>query len=219
MKKHPLIALSFLSLLVLLGCESKTTGSTTDADSTVVAPDTVAVRAADQECAALQPGQFCAYGLDFIGLGDSLTWNSNIVPTVSDAVMKDTVFTELSVGDGGLDTVSWFAKLMRFPDGNVILDADFETGQRVGRIRIESGRYHHSSGLRVGSSAKELKAFAKDAYVITFEEFKVMEIIVPYQQSRMLFHVPQAGIIKPGKTEYTLADIPDDAKIVRIVLM
>jgi hypothetical protein len=218
MKKHPLIAIFFAATLVAVGCGDPKPGTTTPTDS-IPAPDTVAIRSDDQECAALQPGQFCANGLDFLQLGDSLLWNTNIKPTLADGIMKDTVFTDITTGPEGIDTVDWFAKILRFPDGLIALDADFDSGQLLGRIRIESGRYHHSSGLRVGSTAKELKAFASTAYVAPFEAYKVMEIVVPYQRSRMIFHIPMEGIFKADKTEYTLADLPDDAKIVRIVLM
>jgi hypothetical protein len=219
MKKHPFSAIALLSLLLFVSCESQKPGSNATNDSIIAPIDTVDIRVAESECGDLKPGQFCAQGLDFLLLGDSLTWNNHIQPTLPDAVMKDTVFTEISLGETGGDTVSWFAKLLRFPDGMIVLDADFETGQRLGRIRIESGRYHHISGLRVGSSGKDLKAFTMEAYVVPFEEFKVMEIIVPYHRTKMIFHVPQEGILQAGKTEYTMADIPDNAKIVRIVLM
>ena len=214
-----MIVLALLLLIVFAGCKPAASGDGTDQDSVAVPPDTVAIRTTDAECADLQPGQFCAAGLDFLKLGDSLVWNNNIKPTLPDIVMKDTVFTETSEGVSGTDTTSWFAKILRLPDGMVILDADFNSGELLGRIRIESGRFHHSSGLRVGSTGKELKAFTTDAYVIPFEEYQVMEIIIPYQGSKMIFHVPQEGILKPGKTDYTMADILDDSKIVRIVLM
>jgi hypothetical protein len=203
----------------MLGCGPKSPAGSGSTDSLATATDTVAVKIADQECAALSPGQFCATGLDFLKLGDSLVWNNHIQPTLPDCAMKDTAFTDIVQNPDGPDTVSWYAKLLRFPDGIIALDADFDTGQFLGRIRIESGRYHHGSGLRVGSSIKELKAFATSAYVYPLEPYKLIEIVVPYQQTKMIFQIPMEGIFQAGKTDYTLAALPDDAKIVRIVLM
>lgn len=219
MKKHPLFALAILAASLMAGCESTGSGSGNDNDSTVVVPDTVAIHSADQECSNLQPGQFCANGLDFLQLGDSLTWNNNIRPTLPDAQMKDTVFTDISEGPGGIDSVSWFAKILRMPDGDIYLDADFEQGQFLGRVRIESGRYHHGSGLRVGSTGRELKAFTMDAYVARLEAYHLIEVIVPYQSTKIIFQFPEEGIFSKDKAEYTMADIPDNAKIVRVVLM
>jgi hypothetical protein len=219
MKKHPLFALSLLAVVSIWGCESTNSISGNSNDSLLAKPDTVTIHTADQECADLKPGQFCAFGLDFLKLGDSLTWNEHIRPTLADGIMKDTVFTEVSQLQEGGDSVSWFAKILRMPDGDIILDADFEQGQFLGRVRIESGRYHHSSGLRVGSTGKELKAFTTEAYVVPFEAYHIMEVIVPYQNSKIIFHFPEAGIFSKDKAEYTMADIPDDAKVIRIVLM
>jgi hypothetical protein len=181
--------------------------------------DAPAILPMETECGSLQPGQFCSHGLDMLQLGESLAWNDTIRSTLPDGILKDTVLTEVSKGDHGMDTVSWFCKLLRLPDGKVYLDADFEEGYTLGRVRIESGRYHHVSGLRVGSTAKEVKSQFKDAYVIPFQEYGVMEVIVPYQRSKMIFHFPGQGIFQPPKHDYRLSDIPDAAKVIRIVLM
>jgi hypothetical protein len=218
MKKHPAIAILFAATLFALGCGDNKPGGNTPNDS-LPTVDTVAIRPDETGCATLKPGQFCADGLDFLKLGDSLTWNNHITPTLPDGAMKDTVFSEVSTGPMGTDTVDWFAKILRFADGDIVLDADFDSGQLLGRIRIETRRYHHPSGLGVGSTVKELKSFASTAYVTPLEPHKVMEIVVPFQRTRMIFHVPIDGLLKDGKKEYTLADLPDDRKITRIVLM
>lgn len=221
MKKHLWTAYAIVSAVLIAGCvDNGKTGTANGTNDTVPEiADTVATLAVETECSNLQPGQFCSNGLDFLHLGDSLTWNTHIKATLPDGVLKDTVFTETAKGEMGIDTVSWFVKMLKLPDGVVYLDADFNSGHLLGRIRIESGRYHHISGLRVGSTGKELKAAFSDAYVIPFEERGVMEVIVPYRTSRMIFHFPQEGIFNPTKHEYKLPDIPDDAKVVRIVLM
>ncbi|MFM2377308.1 MAG: hypothetical protein RLZZ165_2405 [Bacteroidota bacterium] len=221
MKRLPLIAFAVIALLAAWGCVDQTGSGTASGTSDTVpgSVDTLAELPMEAECGSLQPGQFCSQGLDMLQLGESLAWNDTIRSMLPDGILKDTILTEVAKGDHGTDTVSWFCKILRLPDGMVYLDADFEEGYTLGRVRIESGRYHHVSGLRVGSTGRELKSQFKDAYVIPFQEYGVMEVIVPYRRTRMIFHFPQHGIFQSGKQEYRLSDIPDDAQVVRIVLM
>jgi hypothetical protein len=221
MKKHPLFAFAFLAAMCIYSCGGKTPPTTVDttADSLAEALDTVAILSTEAECGNLQPGQFCSRGLDILQLGDSLIWNNNIKTSLADASLKDTIFAEVSTYGKSRDTVSWYVKKMQLPDGAVYMEADFNNEHLLGRVRIESGRYHHVSGLRVGSSGKELKAALADAYVTPFIEYGVMEVVVPYQTGKMIFHVPQEGIYKETKKNYELSDIPDASKVIRIVLM
>ncbi|MBP6641066.1 MAG: hypothetical protein KA293_12315, partial [Bacteroidia bacterium] len=221
MKKHPLIAFALLSLLFIYSCGNKNKTGTADGTNDTIPEiiDSVATLTTEAECGNLQPGQFCSNGLDILRLGDSLVWNNNIKSSLPDGTLKDTIFSEVAMTGQSQDTVSWFVKMLRLPDGIVYLEADFNNEHLLGRIRIESGRYHHVSGLRVGSSGKELKAAIKDAYVIPFTERGIFEVIVPYQTGKMIFHFPQEGIYDPAKHNYALTDIPDEAKVVRIVLM
>lgn len=207
--------------MLLAGCtgRNKPGGNSTTTDTVPEVMDTVATRSTEAECGSLQPGQFCSAGLDILRLGDSLTWNDRIRASLPEAVLKDTVFSEPSAGPDGVDTVSWFVKMMRLPDGVVYLEADFDSGHLLGRIRIESGRYHHVSGLRVGSAGKELKAYFTDAYVYPLPGHDVMEVVAPFQTGKMIFHFPRAGFYDSAKHHYTLADVPDEAKVMRIVLM
>jgi hypothetical protein len=221
MKKHPWFAFAIVSLLFIYACTNRNTGDTGDTTNDTIPEivDTVAIVATESQCDSLTPGQFCSRGLDIVMLGESLVWNNKIQPSLPEAEMKDTVFTEVTEVGKSRDTTSWFVKLLRLPDGIVALEADFNNEHLLGRIRIETSHYKHVSGLGVGSSGKDLKAKIKDAYVIPFVEHGVMEVIVPYQTGKMIFHVPKEGIYKPAKREYTLADVPDDARVVRIVLM
>jgi hypothetical protein len=221
MKKHPWLAFAIVSLLFIYACSNRNKGGTSDTTNDTIPEivDTVATVSTESQCDSLVAGQFCSRGLDIVKLGDSLVWNNKIRASLPDAQLKDTVFSEVSQVGKSTDTIFWYAKLMRLPDGFVAMEADFNNEHLLGRIRIESGRYHHVSGLRVGSSGKELKATLNDAYVIPFTEHGVMEVIVPYQTGKMIFHVPQEGIYEAAKREYTLADVPDNARVVRIVLM
>lgn len=217
-KSHPLSALALLLLLSVVACKDKTNNnSSTTHDTVPEVVDTVAPVPTEAECGALQPGQFCSRGLDILQLGDSLVWNNNIKASLADATLKDTVFSEVSAAGG--DTVSWYVKKMQLPDGAIYMEADFNNEQLLGRIRIETSRYHHTSGLRVGSTGKVLKAYYADAYVIPFTERGVMEVVVPYQTGKVIYHFDQNGIFDAAKHDYSLQDIPDNAKILRIVIM
>lgn len=217
-KSHLLSATALLILLTVLGCKDKTSTTTATTNDTVPeVMDTVATVNTEAECGTLQPGQFCSRGLDILHLGDSLVWNNNIKASLPGATLKDTVFSEVSAVGG--DTVSWFVKKMLLPDGAIFMEADFNNEQLLGRIRIESARYHHVSGLGVGSTGKELKAYYADAYVIPFTERGVMEVVIPYQTGKLIYHFDQNGIFDPAKHDYSLQDIPDNAKILRIVIM
>lgn len=222
MKKHPTIAFALLALLFMFSCGNQGTTVTTTETTNDTVPeilDTVATLSTEAECGNLQPGQFCSNGLDILRIGDSLVWNNKIKSSLPGGILKDTIFSEVAMSGQSQDTVSWFVKMLRLPDGVVYMEADFNNEHLLGRVRIESGRYHHVTGLRVGSSAKELKAAFKDAYVIPFTERGVMEVILPFQTGKMIFHFPAEGIFDSSQRSYTLNDIPDDAKVVRIVLM
>lgn len=221
MKKYTLIVAA-LSMLAFWGCVPKSNTNQNSNDSlTVDNPlDTVAVISALPECQTLNPGQFCALGLDILKIGDSLVYNNNIRPSLATAIMKDTVIEENVPGADSADlSTAWFAKIMRFPDGDILLEAGGQDPQALNRIQIHSKSYQHTSGLHVGSTGKELKAKYDDAYVLPFIEYEVMEIYIPYAEGRVFFHIPMKGIYSPTKEKYELSDIPDDAQIVRIVIM
>ena len=75
------------------------------------------------------------------------------------------------------------------------------------------------NGLHVGSTGMDIKNAYSDAYVVPFLDYNVMEIYVPYDAGRLFIHVPMEGIYTPTKEQYELSDIPDAARIVRIVIM
>ena len=209
-------------MLGIFGCVPKTPSEPSSTDSLVTDLDTIAVLKGLPECQTLSPGQFCVRGLDILKIGDSLVWNNNIVPSLETAVMKDTLFEEpMPEGTATEEdsTIAWFVKIMRFPDGDIYLEAGGEDPQALNRIQIHSSYYKLSSGLHVGSTGKELKNIYSEAYVVPFMEYNVMEIFVPYEEGRLFIHVPMEGIYSPAKAEYDVTDIPDDVKIIRMVVM
>lgn len=184
--------------------------------------DTVKVEApsAEKECAQLNPGQFCINGLDFLALGDSLVWNPNIEVKVEGATLKDTIFTEAMMSEAGEDSASWFVKIVDFPDGKrIFMESDFEDPHLLGRIRIESPAYKHTTGVGVGSSVADLKANFAELVPLPFPEFGVMELIASYSGRRLIFHVPLGDYYVPEKAEYALSDLPENLEVVRVVLM
>lgn len=199
-----------LSLFAACG-EKGRSGSGTDQDST--GTDTTAVVLEDS-CKTIPKYKFCFNGLDFIRLGDSVTW-ANI--EVDGATVKDTVFMDIAMGEAGNDTVFWPVKIVDFPDGRIYLESDFETFHLLGRVRIESPTYAHSTtGLRVGSSVADLKAAYSDLMARPFPEFGVIEIM---RDNRTIFHVPMADYWPEGVEDYDVEAIPNDVKVSRIVIM
>lgn len=222
MKKYALI-LTAIALLGIFGCVPKAPPAEPNSDdSLTVDVDTVAVLTGLAECQTLSNGEFCARGLDILKIGDSLVWNNNIVPSLDNAIMKDTLFEEAMAPELATaedSTVAWFVKIMRFPDGDIYLEAGGENAHALNRIQIHSRFYKLKNGLHVGSTGKDLKAAYEDAYVVPFLEYNVMEVYVPYAEGRLFIHVPMEGIYSPAKEKYELSDIPDNVAIVRMVVM
>lgn len=222
--KH-ILGISLLALLVLAGCKSQPGGKGNGSDST--ATDTVYFDPVP-ECVNLGPKTFCWDGLDFISLRDSLTWKVYQAP--EGGTFKDTVFVDHveSTDDKGKkvkEELAWNVRMLRFDNGTVYLEADFEEGFLLNRIRIETPEYHTKNGIGVGSTVAEVtKAYeGENLQVLPFEEYGVMEIVRPIivgnASNRMIFHIPLGTWFKPEQESYGLADLPQDAKVVRVVLM
>jgi hypothetical protein len=212
------IAAFSLLMIVFSACDT-TPKDPKDGKDPVDKEPVVNVQDATEECATLQKGQFCISGFDFLKVGDSLLWNSKIDPSVEVVSIKDTVFEGYMDNGSTIDTTAWFVKMLEYPDGMVFLEQDFENPHLMGRIRIESAGYSHASGLKVGSSVKDIKANFLDIIPMPFEQYQVMDLVVPYSGKRMIFQVPLGDYYKAGKEEYNMDEIPDDLKVVRIVLM
>ena len=210
-----------LGLAFMVGCKDGKGGSGGENDS-LVAPDTLYFDPVP-ECSDLKEKQFCWNGIDFISLGDSLTWKQYAPPV--GGVFKDTVFSDTVQAEGGEAVKDWNVRLLRFASGTVFLEADFETGHLLNRVRLQTPEYKMKNGLGVGSAVAEIvKAYeGEQLYVLPFEEYGVMEIIRPVivgeSSRRIVFHVPLGDWYVAGKAEYVLADLPVGARVSQIVLM
>ena len=175
------------------------------------------------ECQDLPPKHFCWAGLDFIMLGDSLTWKQFEAP--EGGVFKDTVFSDTLKSESSEQITDWNARLLTFAAGRVVMEADFETGQLLNRIRIETPEYRLKNGLGLGSTAADvLKAYEGEALLVTpFEQYNVMELIRPVMHGNVrrtvTFHFPLGTWFQAGQNEYTPKDIPATAKVSRIVVL
>ena len=213
-----------LCLFILASCNSNNSGTdvnnppdttgTADRDTTPEQdPDILSI---GTECGSLAPGQFCANGLEILQLGDSLTWNNNVKPAIPGVTMKDTIFED---GEGE-EAASWFVKILEHKDGRVYLEADFDTGHLLNRVRIETADYAHVSGLKVGSTVSDILAQFPEPFIGAFEQYDVMEIIVPYAEGRkMVFHIPLGDWYDSSTTEWKAEDLPASERVSRIVLM
>lgn len=212
-------SIAFLAVVGLsFGCKNGGSGGDTDTTKT----DTVFVDPGP-ECQGLNPKQFCWAGLDFVGIGDSLTWKTYEAP--AGGVFKDTVFSDTVHSEANPQITDWNVRMLRFATGTVYLEADFDTGHLLNRFRIETPEYTMKNGLHVGSTAGEVfKAYEGEVLrILPFEEYGVMEVvrtvIVGDITRSITFHVPLGSWYQAGQPEYTPASIPADAKISRIVVM
>lgn len=212
-------AIAAFAMLMVVFSACETPKKSGDGKDPVDSEPVVNVQEAGEECGNLQKGQFCIGGFDFLKVGDSLLWNNNIVPSVEAISVKDTVFEDYTDNGSSIDTTSWFVKMLRYPDGMVYLEQDFENPHLMGRIRIETAGYSHASGLKIGSTVKDIKATFLDVIPMPFEQYEVMDLVVPYSGKRIIFQVPLGDYYAAGKEEYKIDEIPEDLKVVRIVLM
>lgn len=211
------IAAFALLLVAVPGCEKA--GNANDGKDPIDSLPKANVQDATEECSAIQKGQFCIAGFDFLKVGDSLIWNNHIVPSIEPFAMKDTVFEDYVTTGENVDTTAWFVKMLRYEDGAVYLEQDFEHPHLMGRIRIESASYSHASGMKVGNTVKDLKAHFNEIIPQPFPEYEVMDLVIPYSGKRMIYQVPLGSYYSPSKEEYSIDDIPEDLKVVRIVIM
>jgi hypothetical protein len=165
-----------------------------------------------QEEAPTNPYLFSDQGFSYISLGDTLVWATITVP---DGQVKDTVYNQVTMNaEGKPDTVSWNVKIVRHPDGKVLLESDFEQFAFLGRAQIESPRYINAEGIHVGSTVADLKTAYKDIIVKPFAAFQVYELV----HGRQIYHIPMVDQVSDD-TSVTLDQLPADAKVIRIVLM
>lgn len=217
--------IALLAIVLVAGCKTQPGGTGNGTDTTAV--DTVYFDPVP-ECMNLAPKTFCWDGLDFISLRDSLTWKTYPAPeggTFKDTVFVDSVDARDEKGKFTRTELAWNVRMLHFATGTVYLEADFEEGFLLNRIRIETPEYHTKNGLGVGSTVADIvKGYeGEQLQVLPFEEFQVMEIVRPViignASSRMIFQIPLGTWFDPKKELYTVADLPMDAKVVRIVLM
>jgi hypothetical protein len=214
-------SLTLLALMIWMGLSTgcKQNGNGSDQDST--ASDSLVDPSL--ECEGLKAKQFCWEGLDFIRIGDSLTWKTYAPPV--GGVFKDTVFSDTVMAESGAQITDWNVRLLRFASGVVFLESDFDTGHLLNRLRVETPEYSLKNGLRVGSTAAEVfNAYgAASLKVLPFEEYGVMEVIrnllIGDTGRTLTFHIPLGPWYKPGLPAYDQSSIPADAKVSRIVVM
>ncbi len=158
---------------------------------------------------------FGSTGLDFVKIGDTITFRE----LDTDAPIRDTVFVEISTGeDGNPEEIDWNVQIVEFEDGRVLLETDFDTDAFLNRVQIESPTYKHfHTGVHVGSSVKELKDAYGDLHVRPFPEYGVIELIPA--DNHNIFHVKDTGVITDDPDTWELSKVPDDLKVIRIVVM
>ena len=166
-----------------------------------------------KECADLKPYEFCYSGLNFIKLKDTLQWKNLKVPG---GMVKDTVFSEVQFSQGGPDTISWVVRMITGDGPRVFLEADFESGWLLNRVRIENPKYVlQPFGVHVGMTVAELKTKFPNLYVGSLPDYGMVEI---YPSSNVFFLVKDTGFLSKDKLP-EIGMVPNDAVIASIVLM
>ncbi len=160
------------------------------------------------------PYTFGSSGLDFVKLGDTITFRT----LNTDASTRDTVFLETTTdANGNPEEIDWIVRIVEFEDGEVLLETDFDSDAFLNRIRIESPRYKHiHTGIHIGSTVKELKDAYGNLHVRPFPEYGVIELI-PNEHN--VFHIKDTGVITDNPDTWLLSNVPDDLKVIRIVVM
>lgn len=211
MKHTTPLLIAFAALLVFFSACTETGGSGQGGNE--VAKDTILPIPEDPT--ELPSNTYGSFGLDFIHLGDTIAWRELAVEGA--LAIKDTVFTENVQTEKGMEEVSWYVRQIVLPDGEITLEADFETSAYLNRIRIESPSYKHwHTGVGIGTTIGEIKKLYPELYVRPFPEFGVIEVM---PDNHNIFHVPDNGQLGEDPSNWEIDKISDDAKVVRIVVM
>lgn len=210
-----LLALSFMVACTSSGGTETGGGTTTENVDTLPPEPPVPVMGFD--CASLAEDNFCSMGFSFIHLGDTLMWVDLPVPEV--ASIKDSVL----VAAVGGDTLAANIRTLSFDDGKVILESDWQGALYLNKIEITTAYYQNTVGLKVGSTVADLRATYPELQARSYPEFGIAEIFPMGENGNpyMTFHIedPSQQYVDPADTTYSAAGIPDEAKIVRIVVM
>ncbi len=213
-----LIAMIFVAgLFVACTNTSDTSNNTLESDSTTTSSEEeeIKIKAIPADPTdEWPPHTFGSSGLDFVKLGDTITFrNIN-----TGAPSRDTVYVEQTLmPDGTTQETDWIVKIVEFEDGRVLLETDFESDSYLNRVQIETPSYKHvHTGLHVGSSVKDLEKVYGDMYVRPFPEYGVVELL---PDNHNIFHVKDTGVITDDPDTWKFSNLPGDLKIVRIVVM
>lgn len=217
--QHLLPALLFACLLFSACEESSDSGhSGTDTDSLAVVPDSIEEMIGFEDPMidpeAFENLEFGYRGMDVARIGDTISlvdWN------LQGVTVRDTLFREYGDGLSGPEEYTWPVKIMSFSDGQVFFEGDYDRGETINRIRIETPQYRHfQSKVGVGNSVKELKAVYSDLFVRPFKDYGVIELV---PSNSNIFHIPYQELDDPNLQTWDLSLLPDDPKVIRVVVM
>lgn len=206
-------------LLMFAACAPTEDTNDTENDTTtnVDSVPEVALPIMGFDCADLGEGNFCSLGFDFIQIGDTLMWRE--LPALEEATLKDSVL----VAELEEDTIAANTRTFTFPDGKIVLESDWQGAMFLTRIQVTTPRYETTNGIKVGSTMADLRGNYPELKARAFPEYGVAEVFAmgPEGNPYMVFHVsdPDQQYISATDSSWTSTGIPNEAEIVRIVVM
>lgn len=218
MKPHKLLLILFCIVPMFFACNqtSDKTDSGKDISPPLFSPEEMKNNQADlidpKFCGILKENEYCIRGPWFIQLGENMVWDSLSVPG---ATIKDTVYEQIT----NADTFAWNVRIVRFDDGEVILESDFNTFSLLGRVRIEKPGIKSKEGIGVGSTVKDLLETYDSFQLAPYAEMELIELN-PVGSSNLYFHIPDPGnVLQNAKGgSLNVQDLDPTSKISRIII-
>ncbi|WNJ21119.1 hypothetical protein [Pontibacter sp. G13] len=128
-----------------------------------------------------------------------------------DTLVRDTVFAE-----GGYQ---WHAWVLKYPDGDLIVESDFFGHDLVNRIRIETPSLPVAKDLAVGQTFGDIQSAFKKVNLMYLSAYQLVDV-VPKRQPQLHFLIKEPTLSPDqGGTLLNKHQISDSAQIVAIVVM
>lgn len=161
-------------------------------------------------CDEEQPDLYCIMGLSYLRFGDDVVYAKL---KIDGAEVKDTVYSDPAAPDS-----DWNVKEVRYSDGKVILESDWEKYQYLARVRIETPRLKNAHGIGVGSTLQDIADTYTILYVQPYPEENILEVYITETNPVPIFHIEMPEGMDTSGDNVPVHTLPGDLKVVRVVL-